>query len=133
MRWVDGICLTLSVVLLAAPACPVRLNSPGTPDSGLTGRIFIGPTCPGPVRADDPACQDKPYSATVRVLTEDDLREVVRFTADAEGRFRVPLPPGRYRLVPESQGRYPRAEPQTVTVRPGEWTYVEIHYDSGIR
>jgi len=133
MRRVRGICLTLSLLLTAAPACPVRLDPQAPSDSGITGRIFIGPTCPGPVREDEPACQDKPYSATVRILTEADLREVVRFTSDPEGRFRVPLPPGRYRLVPESKGRYPRAEPQTVTVRPGEWTYVEIRYDSGLR
>jgi hypothetical protein len=130
-RWESIIGLVGTWLLLAAgpSACPLTASA----DSGITGRILIGPICPGPVREDDPACQDKPYAATVRVLAEDGGREVVRFTSDAEGRFRVPLPPGRYRLIPESRDRYPRAAPQVVTVRPREWTYVEIHYDTGIR
>jgi hypothetical protein len=74
----------------------------------------------------------KPYQAKITVL---DLagREVAVVNSDAEGKFRVLLPPGTYILRPESPGRYPRSSEQRVTVHPDSVSRVEIGYDSGMR
>ncbi len=104
-----------------------------TPTSGIQGQILLGPTCPVQ-RADQP-CPDKPYQATVIVHDAGSGREVRRFTSDADGRFRVPLAPGSYHLVPQSpQGTvFPRGVPADVAVPAGQFVEVTIHYDTGIR
>ncbi len=99
-------------------------------DSGIEGQALAGPVCP--VERSDRPCPDRPYQAQVTVL-DSQGSEVTRFQTDAEGRFRVPLSPGTYRLRPESPGIRPRAGEQTVTVRTGQFTAVTIHYDTGIR
>ena len=82
-------------------------------------------------RSDSP-CLDKPYQATLIVLNQNGT-EVKRFDTNADGLFRVELPPGAYTLVPQSPGRLPRAGTQTVEVVSGQFTSVTVTYDSGIR
>lgn len=99
--------------------------------SGIEGLVTVGPACPGPVRADR-ACPEAPYQATFTVL--DGAGQVVaRFETDAGGHFRVDLPPGVYTLRPETTGAYPRAADQDVTVNAGQFTLLQIKFDSGIR
>lgn len=97
---------------------------------GIEGQAVAGPTCP--VERIDRPCPDRPYQATVTV-SDRAGRFVTRFQTDADGRFRVPLAPGTYRLEPESPGILPRAAELTVTVREGQFTTVLIKYDTGIR
>jgi hypothetical protein len=54
---------------------------------------------------------------------------------DAEGRFRIALPAGRYVVRPTALngGRLPRADPVIVQVEPGRYATVTIRFDSGIR
>jgi len=66
------------------------------------------------------------------------FREESNFSDDykvrvADGRFRVPLAPGRYTLRPDSPNSLPRAGQQTATVTPDRFTQVSIQYDTGIR
>ena len=79
-------------------------------------------------------CDDQPFMGTVIVQTADGIREVARFTADENGAFRVGLTPGDYLLVslPGPRG-FPFADKQAVEVVPGEFTDVDILYDTGIR
>jgi hypothetical protein len=58
---------------------------------------------------------------------------VTRFTTDAEGRFNVPLQPGKYTLQPQTTGTLPKAIEQEITVVSGQVLTVTITYDSGIR
>jgi uncharacterized delta-60 repeat protein len=62
--------------------------------------------------------------------------EVAHVVADQQGRFRINLPPGRYRLVPlpPKPGEwFPHGTPQIVVVGPGSgWTEVTVSYFSGI-
>jgi len=58
---------------------------------------------------------------------------IVQAQTDEEGRFRIPLNPGKYTLHPESPHNYPFADEQTFTVEEGEYTQVTVKYDSGIR
>jgi hypothetical protein len=99
-------------------------------DSGIEGTIVIGPTCPVIV-AENP-CPDRPYQATMTVRSSDGSL-VTRFTSAADGTFRVSLPPGSYLLEGESSGTYPRPPKLEVAVEAGQYTSVDLMYDTGIR
>ena len=103
-------------------------------ESGIEGRTFISPTRPGPTREGETS--SAPYEATLSFVAMGSDREVTRLKTGSDGRFRVALPPGEYRIlhVQERPGRFlPRATEHTVTVRPGQFAHVEIHFDSGMR
>jgi hypothetical protein len=76
-----------------------------------------------------------PYKTTLVVWRSDGDREVTRFETGSDGRFRVALPPGTYRVGPPPQtGRsLPRGGEETVTVLPGKFVRVTINFDSGMR
>jgi hypothetical protein len=74
----------------------------------------------------------RPYQAKIIVLDRAGS-QVATVESDAEGRFRLLLPPGSYVLQPDSPGAYPRAAQQSVVVRSNQMTQVEIVYDSGMR
>jgi hypothetical protein len=106
-------------------------SAAGNETSGIEGQVLLGPACPGPVSVDKP-CPDKPYQATILVKDQNG-KTITQFQCDPNGKFRVSLSPGTYTLHPESSGAYPRAADQTVAVKPGQFTQVQITYDSGIR
>jgi len=122
--------LSILVVLFLA-ACGL-FATPAPVESGITGKVLIGPMCPVVIEGQD--CPDQPYQAT---LTVNNLkgREIVRFESDDEGNFNLPLPPGEYILHPETPSGMPLpvAEEQHFTVSPGEYTRLIVLYDSGIR
>lgn len=104
-------------------------------ESGIEGQTLISPTHPGPIRADAPPAV-APYPATLAIISTASGREVARLKTGSDGRFRVALPPGEYRIVAvqEKPGRFqPRASEELVNVLPGQFAHVEIHYDSGMR
>ncbi len=125
---------------LGATATPVALATPGTTAApaataipagvgGIEGQVTIGPTCPV-MTLNDP-CPDRPYQATVDVLDASG-KQVAQFQSDARGHFKVALAPGAYTIKPQRTG-ITRAPQQDVTVVAGQFTPVEIVYDSGIR
>ena len=97
--------------------------------SRIEGRVIIRPVRSVERRG---VVNQRPYQAKITVL-DGAGREVAAVESDAEGQFRVPLPPGSYVLRPESPGTYPRAAPQRVEVQRNGMTRVEIMYDSGMR
>ncbi|HKQ08905.1 MAG TPA: carboxypeptidase-like regulatory domain-containing protein [Blastocatellia bacterium] len=104
-------------------------------ESGIEGRTLISPTRPGPTRVTDPP-DIAPYPATLAIISTATDREVARLKTGSDGRFRVALPPGEYRVVyaPERPGRMlPHATEELVRVLPGQFAHVEIHFDSGMR
>ncbi len=144
---------TLTPQRTATAAAPTRTASPSAPtatapaairtpestttptpqpsgESGIDGTVTIGPTCP--VERIESPCPDRPYEASIAVLDAAG-RKVAEARSDADGRFHLALPPGVYRLVPQSAGTPPTAQEQTATVAAGGFTAVEIAYDSGIR
>lgn len=102
-------------------------------ESGIEGQAVIGPIRPGPQREGVPSTA--PYKTTLVVWTAEGQREVWRFETGSDGRFRVALPPGTYRVGQLRQtGRFqPRAAEETVTVEPGKYARVTISFDSGMR
>jgi len=102
------------------------------PGSGIDGLVTIGPVCP--VERIDTPCADKPYQATLVIQDEQGL-EVVRVQSGEDGRYRVDVAPGTYRLLPQwpNEGGPPTASEQQVEVRANAYTHVDVQYDSGIR
>jgi len=102
-------------------------------ESGIEGQAVISPARPGPLR--EGMSGKAPYKTTLVVWHADGNREVTRFETGADGRFRVALPPGTYRVGPPPQtGRFlPRGSEETVTVVPGTFVRVTITFDSGMR
>jgi len=115
--------LTLACGLFAKP----------TPtDSGIAGKVLLGPICPVLIEGQD--CPDQPYQAALTVNSREG-RKIVQFQTDENGNFNIPLAPGEYILHPETPHGvpYPFAEDQPFTVLPGEFTRLVVLYDSGIR
>ena len=127
-----GTAALLAVVLIAAcgGASEAPIDRDG--DSGIEGRVTVGPVCPV-VRAGVP-CPDRPYEAELAIL-DGSGREVASVRSDAAGSYRIALAPGRYRVVPQPPPGLPlpRGEAVDVTVPPGRFVTLDISYDSGIR
>lgn len=99
-------------------------------DSGIRGRVLLGPTCP--VQRPERTCTH-PYQAWLTIRREPSNTVARRLRSAPDGRFTAPLSAGRYLLVPRNDKPFPRARPQTVTVTRHRFTEVTVHFDSGIR
>ena len=125
--------LRFSIILglLVMAVCASSGQTPSVAESGIEGAITISPAKPGPIRADAPA--SKPLTNTTFVV-ENKNGEVTSFTTDDQGRFRVALPPGHYKVLLKGRktsiGRF---GPFEVDVAPGTMTSVQWECDSGIR
>jgi Prealbumin-like fold domain len=117
--------ITLGLLLMAA------FVHAGQTASGIEGVITISPIKAGPVRADAPS--SRPL-ANAAFAVEDQKGEIASFTTDNEGRFRVSLAPGHYKVSlkgrTSSIGRY---GPFEVEVVAGKMTKVQWECDSGMR
>jgi hypothetical protein len=117
--------------LLVMTACVSVGQTPSVVETGIEGVITISPTQPGPIRADSPG--SKPL-ANAAFVVESEKGEVASFTTDNEGRFRIPLAPGHYRVsIKGKKGGIGRFGPFEVDVVPGKVTNVQWECDSGIR
>jgi len=116
------------LLIFSLVSCSPATNAPA--DTGIEGQVFIGPTCP--VEQVNHPCPDKPYQATLSVLTPARTK-ILEFQTDAEGYFRITLASGDYILHPESPNIMPHAAEQTFTVITGQFTRLTVTYDSGIR
>jgi hypothetical protein len=100
-------------------------------ETGIEGVIAISPIKAGPVRADAPS--SRPLGNTAFVAANQ-KGEVASFTTDGQGRFRIPLSPGHYKVSlkdrTSSIGRY---GPFEVDVVAGQMTKVQWQCDSGMR
>lgn len=75
----------------------------------------------------------EPMPARIRITRGG--HHIAQVNTDADGRFEVLLPPGRYQLaaVNITGAPVPSALPITMTVHPDEIYTVTIQFDSGIR
>jgi len=121
---------TLLVCLVAAAACGSDLLLGPEAAQGIDGLALMGPMCPV-VRVDDP-CPDAPHEAWIRVLSPGGA-QVARVRSGTDGRFRVGLAPGSYRVVGESGNPLPRGSEEEVTVTKGVWVPLTLSFDTGIR
>lgn len=106
-------------------------------DGGLVrGSVVMGPACPGPELLDQQGCAPRPSQATVRVFAlrgGGDATPVTTLMTDRDGRFRLALAPGVYRLVPVSPDGLSVGKPRNVTVTGGSSIEVQLVIDTGMR
>jgi hypothetical protein len=68
------------------------------------------------------------------ILSQDGQKEIARVTADANGNYRVALPPGDYILDVQGRGKgRVRAKPQRFTVVSKQTARVDMDLDTGVR
>jgi hypothetical protein len=124
---------TFSIALAVLIMCGGFLSgeTQSSSETGIEGVIVISPIKAGPVRADAPS--SRPLANTAFVA-ENPNGEVASFTTDGQGRFRIPLAPGHYKVSlkgrTSSIGRY---GPFEVDVVAGQMTKVQWECDSGMR
>jgi hypothetical protein len=116
------------VIALALAACGGEGAGDGS--SGIQGRALAGPQCP--VEIAGSPCPDLPFDGTV-IATNVATGDVATVETDADGRFRLSLPPGTYEVSIVSQSPPPFAKPQTVEVERETFTTITVAVDTGIR
>jgi N-acetylmuramoyl-L-alanine amidase len=98
--------------------------------AGIAGHVTVAPTCP--VEPQDRSCPPRPYAA--RVVASAGGHAVARAKANARGRYRLTLAPGRYRVCAHPvHGPFPGVECASARVRAGRVTRLDLVMDSGIR
>ena len=114
---------------MACMARPTTVPS----DAGIEGLVRIGPV--SPIIGEGTPSTEMPFEATIIIKESETGREMATVRAGLDGKFRATLSPGQYVLEPQSPnpGAPPYAEPLTVTLKPGQFSYVEILYESGMR
>ncbi len=127
-RW-RGALAALGMLIGLAACSPGDLLGPDAAQ-GIEGIALLGPQCP--VQSENDPCPDLPHRAWVRVW-DSSGGLVTRFQTGEDGRFRVGLRPGRYRLDPESGDPFPVVDEQAVDVAEGVYTDIVISFDTGIR
>ena len=120
------------VIVLAACGGGASSAPAASGGTGIGGVAVAGPTCPVE-RPGDSACQPHPVEGAVIVVTDAAREEVGQATTDADGRFFVALPAGRYLVTAgDVEGLPNPPASMEVTVSDGEAT-IELTYDTGIR
>ena len=117
--------------LIVMAICTSTGQSPSAGGSGIEGVITISPANPGPTRVD--AAASVPL-ANATFAVEKNNGEATSFITDDQGRFRVSLPPGHYKIsLKGRKSSIGRFGPFEADVSPGKMTSVQWECDSGIR
>ena len=107
-------------------------QTPSGAETGIEGVITISPAQPGPIRANAPS--SIPLANAAFAVAESEKGEVASFTTDDQGRFRISVPPGHYKVSIKARkssiGHYGPFEADVVA---GKMTKVQWECDSGIR
>lgn len=127
--------LTVALAVLFLVDCG-DLHAATTGDqSGVAGRVHLGPQCP--VATEGEPCTDKPAAGS-EVVVANQLpggshaggQVVARTTTDAAGNFRVAVAAGKY-VVTADAGM--SCELMDAQVETGAYTKLDIACDTGIR
>lgn len=122
--------LLLGVALLGAACADASLVGSGR-GAGIVGKVLLGPMCP--VQQAGSPCPDKPIEAEI-IVTNADGKTVATGNSDANGTYRISLPPGTYTVVAKGpNGAFESGKPVTVTVPAGTFVHLNLLVDSGIR
>jgi hypothetical protein len=101
--------------------------------SGVEGQALSGPSCPVQT-VGDPSCDDRALAGAIVLITDVNGNEVARIATGPDGRFRVPLPSGPYRVVAQpAKGLMGTPGPIDIVVGEGQYATVNLSYDTGIR
>ncbi len=116
----------------STPIINLPTTTPEVIDSGIKGKVTIGPTCPVEMNPPDPNCAPKPYAASL-VAIKRITAEKKAFKASEDGTFNLKLSPGDYSIRNADPAILPRMEDQEITVYAHKYTEIDIEFDSGIR
>jgi hypothetical protein len=122
-----GVAVVAAVALASSLAVLLWPGPAGEP-SGILGTVTAWPCNPVETQ-DDPPCPG--YVGEIRVLREDGS-VVTTARTDADGRFRVELPPGRYVVDPDDGGKSLANGEGRVTVREGSFARLELTHYTGL-
>jgi len=109
----------------------VRTRTTGM--GALSGRVTLGPVSPVQRPGGPPAMIPAPE---VKLLIYGPARqEVAAVVTDADGKFRVDLPPGNYQveMAPRKGKEFTKDLPKMVTITPGQKMVLNIRLDTGMR
>ncbi|WP_183095153.1 carboxypeptidase-like regulatory domain-containing protein [Nocardioides stalactiti] len=127
--------LAVAVAGALLGACGQASPEAGRDRSGITGRVLLGPRCP--VETVTESCDDEPAVGVEVTVAEQPPGEayvtgrvVARTTTDADGAYRVSVPPGTYVVTAEAGMS---CELMDARVEPDGYSTVEIPCDTGIR
>jgi len=100
----------------------------------LEGKVSIGPLCPVERDPPDPSCMltKETYDAWP-LYVFDDGNKLAKIEPDAEGYFRVELPPGNYVVDLDKETRFRGGLPVEIVIKSDEIVKLEISLDTGIR
>ena len=105
--------------------------SASSTEAGIEGVITISPIHGGPIRQGED--ESKPLPDTSFSVKQGD-QVVASFVTDAQGHFRVALPPGDYHVLRTDQKHtFGKFGPFPVTVTAAKMTQVHWDCDSGLR
>ncbi|HME89727.1 MAG TPA: hypothetical protein VKE30_11005 [Chthoniobacterales bacterium] len=124
--------VTLALILtLISMLSPAQTPAPSSASkTGIEGVITVAPIHPGPVR---PGMQSSAPLANTTLVISDQTGTVAEFATDGQGRFKVSIQPGRYRVIKKEQQKIGHCGPFDVDVTAGQMTKVEWQCDTGMR
>ena len=131
MGWLLTIGLAVSILAGCGDQGPGRTRD----QSGVAGQVSVGPQCPVEIEG-EPCANEPAAGSTVTVAKQlpgdsDAGGEVVgRTTTDADGNYRLAVPPGEY-VVTADAGM--SCELMDARVSVGVYSKVDIACDTGIR
>jgi len=134
MRPETGLLVAAALLAGCGPGqLPTPDDEPG--DSGVSGMVHLGPTCP--VETEESPCPDQPAKDVAVTVHEQLPGEaygggpvVARGTTDERGRFRIEVDPGSYVVTAEAGMS---CEFMDVQVEEDSWATVDVPCDTGIR
>lgn len=114
------------------PSATKQLAGNGT----VIGRVILGPVCPVERIPPDPACAPKPFTTAITIWSTWTGSPYTPVFNDANGVFRLSLPPGAYSLAASpatGSGPYPRCAVTKILVVAKKSQNVTVNCDTGIR
>lgn len=103
-------------------------------NSGITGQVLLGPTCPIMSNPPNSSCGDNPYKTTIEITEIKSVRKNTYTTVtDVNGRYTMMLPPGAYSVHPVGGNPFPTCETKNITVSSGIIENIDLLCDTGIR
>lgn len=124
-NFIDQITTSISFIPTTIP----KINS------GISGVVLLGPTCPVMRNPPDPACADRLYATNLILTTKDSSQAIKEFRSDANGNFMVEIAPGDYMIQKApSTNMLPRCSSnEIIQVVSDQFASTTIFCDSGIR